>query len=382
MSDREIKLAVLTSTMSAKSGGLAIAIPAMAFAINPSSVKVSVLGLRDRAAPSSCEGWGPSVFPQSYTGPESFGYSAGYTKALNALSPDIIDSQGVWQYPSLANLRYHMRTHTPYVVTPHGMLEPWALERSRWKKSLAGLWFENQHLRLAQCLRATAEMEAASFRQLGLRNPIAIIPNGVFTPPATYPVQRSGKRRLLFLSRVHPKKGLPILLRAWARLRYTRREWELVIAGPDEVNHLAEVKLLAEQLHLSDVIWHPPVEGSSKDALYRSSDLFVLPSHSENFGLVVAEALANGVPVITTKNTPWAGLRDHRCGWWINLTEDELFSTLAEATSCPPQFLQEMGRRGHAWMLADFSWHTISERLIELYSWVVHKGSPPSFVFF
>jgi len=181
------------------------------------------------------------------------------------------------------------------VVTPHGMLDSWARRRSYLKKRLARLWFEDAHLGGAACLRATAAMEAEHFRTFGLRNPIAIVPNGVEIPAEARAEPSSAvvRRRILFLSRIHPKKGLPFLLRAWASIAHIRPNWELIIAGPEEVNHRAEMQRLAAELVAPRIVWLDGVQGDAKSDLYRSADLFVLPTHVENFGLVVAEALAH-----------------------------------------------------------------------------------------
>jgi glycosyltransferase involved in cell wall biosynthesis len=261
------------------------------------------------------------------------------------------------------------------------MLDPWARDRSRLKKKLVRYWFENAHLFGASCLRATAEMEAEHFRSFGLRNPIAIVPNGVEVPDILPPKAADGRRRLLFLSRVHPKKGLPLLLHAWARIEPKRPEWELVIAGPDEVGHTAEIKALARNLGLKQVLWRDAVNGAEKSILYRSADAFILPTHAENFGLVIAEALAHEVPVITTRNAPWQGLTEQGCGWWIPLDEAHLFAAMAEATSQPRSALHEMGVRGRKWMQRDFGWDGVAEEMQSVYDWVVGVSPRPECVY-
>jgi glycosyltransferase involved in cell wall biosynthesis len=301
-------------------------------------------------------------------------------RTLARLAPDIINVQGLWTYPSLANLRHHGRYGTPYLVTPHGMLDPWARDRSWWKKRAVRLWFEDAHLAGAACLRATAEMEAEHFRSFGLTNPIAIVPNGVDIPAPRQHGAQGERRRALFLSRIHPKKGLPHLLRAWAAVEARMPDWELVIAGPDEVGHTAEMQALARQLGLERVAWRAAVHGEEKSTLYRSADLFVLPTHAENFGLVVAEALAHGVPVLTTRNAPWDGLETHGCGWWIPLDQDRLHETLQAAAALPRGQLNAMGARGRAWMERDFGWDGVAARMRDVYAWVAGAAPRPDCV--
>lgn len=342
-------------------------------------LRIDVLGTLDPYMPNAWRNWGPSVRAEKVIGPSALQFAPAMQRYLSQLNPDVIDVQGLWTYPSLANLIHHKRHGTPYVVTPRGMLDPWARRNSSWKKSLVSKLFETQHLYNAKCLRATAEMEAENFRAMGLKNPIAIVPNGVELDDLR-PRQAGRLRRVLFLSRIHPKKGIAYLLRAWAQLEKRHRDWELVIAGFDEGGHEADMKRLADQLGLARVIFPGPVFGEDKRRLYRNADLFVLPTHAENFGLVIAEALSQEVPVITTRNAPWAGLESERCGWWIPLDQGALTLAMAEALACSQSDLQKMGRRGREWMLRDFGWQGVVERLREVYHWVAHGGVRPSVV--
>jgi len=374
-------ITLLTATLSPAAGGLAACVPALAHGLARQGGTVQVLGVEDSAAPGAASAWGPVVHAHPARPPRALAYAPGMAATLARLAPQVTDVQGLWTWPSRVNLHHHRRTGTPYVVTPHGMLDPWARARSVWKKRLVRLWFEDAHLRGAACLRATAEMEAEHFRSFGLSNPIAIVPNGVDTPPLVRSTREPGAlRKLLFLSRIHPKKGLPLLLRAWARLAPAHPDWELVIAGPDEVGHTAEMQRLATSLALERLHWSGSVQGAEKAALYRSADLFVLPTHAENFGLVVAEALAHGVPVITTRNAPWEGLEANRCGWWISLEEGALAEALADGMSRPAGELEAMGTRGHAWMQRAFGWDGVAEQMLEVYAWVCRGASRPTTV--
>jgi len=378
----EISIGLLAGMLSAAAGGLSSSVPNLAHRLGASGVaKVEVLGGEDPSDPQAAAAWADAVFAARIYGPPSFVFAPALARRLRILAPDVTDVQGLWTYASLANLRHYRATGTPYVVTPRGMLDPWARDRSALKKRLVRLCFEDAHLRTAACLRATADMEAEHFRSFGLTNPIAVVPNGVEIPDLAprFPLA-DGRRRLLFLSRIHPKKGLPLLLRAWAALEAQRPEWDLHIAGPDEVNHTAELKALASELGLRRVVWHGAVHGPDKAALYRSADLFVLPTHAENFGLVVAEALAQEVPVITTTNAPWSGLETNECGWWIDLSEDTLRETLLASTALVPHTLHRMGEKGRQWVSRDFGLEQVALKMLEVYRWVVAGGTPPDMV--
>lgn len=377
-----MRIAFVTSTLSPAAGGLGTSVPATAAALDArDDVEVHVVGVADRGAPEAWRAWGRRVHAHRAYGPQAFAFAPALGRTLRDLAADVTDVQGLWVYPSLAHRRYQDRQARPYVVTPRGMLDPWALARSRWKKALVSRWFERRHLEGAACLRVTALMEARHVRALGLRQPLIVVPNGVDVPPLAAPIEPAdGRRRLLFLSRLHPKKGLPFLLRAWAALQERHPDWELVIAGPDEVDHRAEMTRLAAGLGLERLRWQEPVEGAAKAALYRSADLFVLPTHAENFGLVVAEALAHGVPVVTTVHAPWEGLAVHGCGWWIDLTEPALCTALDDAMRLPAAERRAMGVRGRAWMQRDFAWSAVGQQLHEAYIWMLGGGPPPAHV--
>ena len=374
------RVLLLTSRLSPAAGGLAVSVPGLAHSIDPlPDMEMHVFGTLDPGNPAAAQGWGPRVQGFDVTGPQAGQYAPGMAPAIAALAPDIVDVQGIWTYPSLANLRHARRTGTPYLVTPRGMLDPWARRNSAWKKKIAGTLFEQAHLKGACALRATAEMEAQYFRDMGLTNPIAVVPNGL-TLPDLAPRSDRDLRSILFLSRIHPKKGVDFLLQAWATLQAEFPDWEIVIAGIDENGHEADLKALTRNLGLSRVRFVGEAHGDAKQKLYRDADLFVLPTHAENFGLVVAEALAQETPVITTRNAPWQGLESEACGWWIDLDQGLLTDTLRQALSRPAQDLAAMGRRGRAWVQRDFAMSQVAEKMREVYLWAARRGARPEYV--
>ena len=377
-----MRVAILTSDLSLAAGGLAASVPGMVHELESNgAVKLDVVGTLDREKPEDWRNWGSSVYLHEQYGPRAFHWAPSLKRTLRQLSPDVVDVQGLWMHTSRVSLAHRRRTGCPYVVTPRGMLDPWALAYARWKKRLAAAWFQDAHLRHAACLRATSLLEAQHIRRYGLRQPIAVVPNGVDeAPDPPRPQRPSPFRRLLFLSRIHPKKGLPHLVRAWAELAPRHPDWELVVAGPDEIGHTAEMQALANELGAPRVTWVGSVEGEAKEALYHSADLFVLPTHAENFGLVVAEALARGVPVVTTRNAPWDGLETHRCGWWIELDDGALCRALEEAMTLDDADRRAMGARGRAWMERDFAWPAVARQLSEVYAWLVGGGPTPDCV--
>jgi glycosyltransferase involved in cell wall biosynthesis len=369
----------VTYSISRLAGGLFESVRHLSRGVQLASrADLTVFGLQDERAGLDKHCWAPlRVRTQAVFGPANFGFAPSLATDLLASAPTLVHLHGLWKYTSLAVWRWSRRTRRPYIVSPHGMLEPWALRQSSWKKHCALWLYMGPCLHRAACLRATSHLEALSIRHAGFTNPIAIIPNGVHCPsePA---LRKQPQKRVLFLSRIHPKKGLLNLLRAWAALRPS--PWQLCIAGPDEAGHLAEVKKLARALQLDTVHFLGEAWGQDKTNLLLSSDLFVLPSYSENFGLVIAEALGCGLPVITTRATPWQELQDRRCGWWIDVGVAPLVEALKAALSTPPEVLRAMGCRGRALVQTSYSWEPIGERMLEVYEWMLNRRHQPEYV--
>jgi glycosyltransferase involved in cell wall biosynthesis len=210
---------------------------------------------------------------------------------------------------------------------------------------------------------------------------VAIIPNGIDLPPPASIVSSSRQRFVLALGRIHPKKGLDRLLRAWAKVERHNPNWRLRIIGPGELGHDAELRSLASNLKLDHVSIEPPIFGGEKYVAFRQADIFVLPSLNENFGLTVAEALTAGTPVISTKGAPWSGLEIEHCGWWIDHGVDALASALERAMALPKNELCDMGARGRAWMARDFGWEAIARKTVALYAWAGRGAERPNFVY-
>jgi glycosyltransferase involved in cell wall biosynthesis len=263
---------------------------------------------------------------------------------------------------------------------PRGMLGPAALRVSAWKKR--SFWWLSQRraLEAADCLHATAASEYEEIRAAGLRNPVAIIPNGIELPDLTGLPARGGgsERTVLSLGRIHPKKGLDRLVQAWARVKPEFPSWRLRIVGPAEVGHDKELAAIARSLRLERISIEAPIYGPrEKLEAYRSADLFVLPTLNENFALTVAEALAAEVPVISTRGAPWAGLETEHCGWWIDHGVESLAASLRLAMKLGCAERRAMGARGRAWMARAFAWDRIGGDMLQVYRWLREGGEPP-----
>ena len=339
--------------------------------------------------------WRPLVYRKWPTmGLKALGYAAGMSQGIARElreSASVINQHGLWlHYGRVARL-VGESLKIPVIIHTHGMLEPSAFAKSRWKKRLVARLWENENLNRAACVRVTGPNELKSVRDFGVRNPIALIPNGIDVEDfaqlpdasealAQLPVLKD-KRVLLFVGRLNPIKGLPMLLKVWDNLGSLRREWTLALCGPDHKGHARELAAMVKELGLEDSVnFLGPLFGASKLAAYALADLFILPSQSENFGVAVAESLAASLPVITTTGTPWRGLSENGCGWWIEHDERAFQSALRDALSLTKAELNEMGARGRDWMARDFSWTRIAAQMKEVCEWTLGGGQAPDCV--
>ena len=292
-------------------------------------------------------------------------------------SPCLIHDHAVWLPTNHAVAKFCRNEGVKRIVSPRGMLGAWALNHGRWKKKLAWSMYQHQDLLSADAFHATSQQEADEIRALGLTQPIAVIPNGVMFPESStdrtdLPADRF--RVMLFLSRIHPKKGLLSLLKAWKEASPNR--WQLVLAGPDENDHQNEVEQLAESLGIRSQVSFPGnLNDLQKWDWYRRADVFVLPSYSENFGIVVAEALAAGLPVIATHGTPWADLPARRVGWHVPHEIETLATAIIEATSMDDEHRKSMGESARAWAHEAFGWGGVAEKMTDFYQSVLAMRS-------
>lgn len=295
---------------------------------------------------------------------------AEFGRALDAAGRlDVIHDNGLWLPYNHAVAKAATERGIIRIVSTRGMLEPWAFKYKAHKKRLAWLIYQKRDLSRAQAIHATAEQEALNLRRFDLPCPIFVAPNGMDLPPK-FPQRRYDHRKMLFISRVHPKKGLPLLVEAFARLR--PKGWQVIIAGPDELGHTAELVAMIEAAGLEDAFqFVGPKYGDDKERLFNEADIFILPTHSENFGIVVAEALARQVPVLTTTGAPWAELIKHRCGWRVDVSVDGIAEGLAAAVSTDPKELRAMGARGRAQIAEAYGWEGIAALVSQNYADVI-----------
>lgn len=285
-------------------------------------------------------------------------------------SVDIVHNHSLWSMVNVASGLVVPGRHAKLITSPRGTLSPWALSRARNLKLILKP-FQWRALELAELLHATSEQEYVEIREHDLKAPIAVIPNGIDMPDFLLRENEDGRRCLLFLGRIHPTKCIDRLLYAWSQIEATYPQWDLMIAGHDQTDYEKQMRDLSEALGNNRVRFVGPLYGQDKSKAYINADLFILPSHSENFGMVVAEALSHGCPVIASKGTPWQGLEREECGWWVDHEVNTLADTLKIAMGLSPQALRSMGLRGQSWMAREFSWESVATRMQSAYRWVL-----------
>jgi len=308
---------------------------------------------------------------------------------------DLIHIHGMWLFPLHRMARWAVARGIPMVWSPHGSLTLWAMKYKRWKKIIPWYVYQKPDLKKVSCFHVATQAEAVDVRRHGLGQPTVVAPLGVDTPTCIDRLPKDG-RRILFLSRVHPTKGLPNLLQAWAQIKGhpVAEGWRMVVAGPDQIGHQAELLRLAQTLGLragdcstsadaerlsavragaQDVTFVGAVYDELKSALHRMADIFVLPTYSENFGLVVPDALSYGLPVITTKGAPWEELETEKCGKWIDIGVEPLTRALKEMMSLSDEERQRMGMHGYDLVNRKYTWHSAGLKIHDAYQGIVRQ---------
>ena len=296
---------------------------------------------------------------------------------------ELIQIQSVWEMPYHKVILEARKQNIPYIVTPRGMLEPWSLSQKKWKKKLAWWLYQRNDVQKSACVFTTAKMEAEHVCKLGITTRKAVIPNGIETD--AYPCKSSVegvKKQVLFLSRVHVKKGIELLFEAWKRLHSDYVDWQLLVIGNGEAEYIHSLENRVESLGLKDSIKIlPPVFGEAKIKVYQESAIFCLPSFSENFGMVIAEAMSCGTPVITTTNCPWEILNETNTGWCVDLSVENLEHALREAMGMDANALYDIGQRASKLIYDNFDYRSVTRKTLRLYEWLLNSGEKPEFVY-
>ena len=386
-----MKVAQLVDVVSSSGGGVFELAWGVAQAAACGRLASHLYGIADGAFPTEDPGQ-VTVHAARPIGPRALYFAPSLLPRLMRGQVDLLHAHGLWTPQALVTRLWSARTRRPYVVSVHGMLDPWALHRSRVRKRLVAALYERGRLRGAACVHALGPFETAALRAFGVAGAVCEIPGAVELPPEAssgpppWPAPlEAGRPVLLYLGRLHPKKGLLLLLAGFARARQRAPEsaaaWRLAIAGWGEEGQAATLARLAAELGIgADVILIGPLRGAARGAVYRASQAYVLPSLSEGLPLTVLEAWAERLPVLMTDacNLP--------CGFEAAAAvrmgpgADGVAAALLELFSMSDADRQAMGRRGRALVERRFSWPVVGPQFVEVYSWLAGGGARPASV--
>lgn len=293
---------------------------------------------------------------------------------------DIIHNNSFWLLPNVYPAWAKHGTKCKLVNAPRGTLAEWSLKHHWLQKKLFG-WFGGQYAAMAatDMWHATCEKEYEEIRNAGYNQPVAIVPIGIDLPEVEPRKTQNTRKRVVFFGRLHKVKAVDNLVLAWGNVAEMFKDWELVIAGPD-CGIKADLECIVADRHIPRVEFVGELSGREKYDFLAAADLYVLPSYTENFAITVAEALACGTPVIASQGTPWRGLEENGAGWWIPIGVEALSAQLRQSLVLPTEELAAMGNRGSDWMMRDFSWRGIGEKMKVAYEWLLFMGDRPNWV--
>ncbi|MEK6481641.1 glycosyltransferase [Catalinimonas sp. 4WD22] len=383
-----MKVTLLSGSNSRKSGGLYNSVRCLTNSLNQKQVNACILAHNDEFSSEDIKAYSNPTASYKLVGPTNFGYSTDLHRILRQQKPDIIHTQCLWMYLSKVSLDIYKKHHVPHIISPRGMLDPWAVSNAAWKKKIVATWFENNHLKTSACIHALCQAEANAIREYGLKNPIAIIPNGIDLPPSeltqlnTTPAWKKDipedKKVLLFLGRIHPKKGLKFLIEAWASFEEGVKDWCLVIAGWDESGHRSELEAIVKKNQLEKhILFVGSQLRENKTASYLHADAFILPSLSEGLPMSVLEAWSYKLPVLMT---PQCNLPE---GFHANAAKQFApdvggnYLALCWLQKQDVTQLKLLGENGYKLVKEKFTWERIAEQMADVYKWVLTGEHKP-----
>lgn len=387
-----MRIVHLTASLSRNAGGIYDAVRGLAKGLQLRGHEVHAIGLSDDNDEADLPTWGAvdtNALP--VRGPKLFGFAPDLSRKVYELQPDVLHTHGLWMYPSVVSRNWSKRTGKPLVISPHGMLDPWAVRNSRWKKRVATLAYERSHLARAGAIHALCATEAKAIRAFGLSNTVVNIPNAVELPSSNEskaPAPWSGRidrqqKILLYLARIHPKKGLLELVHGVRKAidRNGFHKWSLAVVGWDDGGHLDDIKRTIRELKLGHrVHLLGPLFGRDKSAALNHADAFILPSFSEGLPMAVLEAWSHELPVIMTDHCNIPQGFDHKAAIRIQPSPESIADGLLHLASMQDGSREDTGRRGRQLVEEQYTWDRVAGQMIQLYEWLLGQGSLPSFV--
>ena len=311
-----------------------------------------------------------------------YGYSQNMNRFLKQSDYDLYHTNGMWMYCNHTTCAIARQKDKPYIITPHGMLHPQAMKRSAWKKNIIlSLGGANKDLKLANCIHVTCREEMDNYRNLGYKNPVAIIPNPFNAPLYLDEIKNNRNlQRIGFLGRLYPYKKVDALIDAWISLGTAVKDTQLVIMGKGEIQYEQMLKARVQQHGLKNVEFAGFVTGREKFERLASLTALCVPSDFENFGMIVTEALSVGTPVIASLGTPWEELNTEHCGYWVKNDVSTLAETIADVLSLSAEKINCMGENGKWLVQAKYKDTQVALMMKQLYEWTLNGGEKPYFV--
>ncbi len=373
---RPLRVGMLVGSTTTRGGGVPQVVQSLSHALMArGSVEVEVFSLQHDAA-SGLDFNGIPLHVAPVLGPRGFSYAPSLLDMLHERDLDCLHVHGIWMYLSVAAQRWHSMTRRPYIVSPHGMLDGWAMRHQRLKKRAARLLYEDAHLGQAACLHALCESERRSIQALGYQPPISVIPNGVdfvpqsAKPPAWQEAFAPQAKTLLFLGRVTPKKHVEELLQAWnlVSVEAAAQAWRLVVVGPIDTGYgIGLSDLLAENSLSQPICLAGPAYGLARAAAYRAASAFILPSISEGLPMGALEALSCGLPCLLTPQCNLPEAFDAGAAIEIGSDAKAIAKGLLTLFNLSEQQRKTMGRNGKRLVAGHFAWERSAGQLEAIY---------------
>jgi glycosyltransferase involved in cell wall biosynthesis len=358
-------LAVTQSIDPVKGGGLGMAVCDLHRTMARSCYEDTVVIGIDGKHVADAERFHIRSFPGVGPAGAYFNPSLGAAVREEASRADIVHLHGFYTYPMLRGWRAARSHGKPVVRHAHGILEPWILQRSRLKKKLAHLVFEDAAFAGTTLWRALTLAEADQIRQNGGRGEIVVVPTGIdLAPIDAAPSRPADRPTLIFLSRLHKKKGLDLLLPAWQRVHAKHPGWRLAIAGKEEDGSGAAAAEFVRANNLGDSIEVVgPLPQADKFTFLKSGSAFILPSYSEGFSMGILEAMACELPVICTDACHFPEVATLGGGWECGVSVEGVAGALVALMSCGEAELAERGRQARRLAEQNYTWNKLAQDL-------------------
>lgn len=387
------RILLLSTSSSRKAGGLYNSVRNLGQQLTRDNlVETAIMAFNDEFSEIDNLNYKPlKLIEYHIKGTSGVAFTTDLKKMMEDFNPDLVHTQGIWLYTSLINSRYCKKHNVPYIISPRGMLDPWILSQRSWKKKLGLFLYEQNHINRSACMNALAISEYKVLRNFGYQKPVAIIPNGVYLPDenkskSALPWQQDERKNLLFLSRLHVKKGIEVLLEAWSKLNPNeKKEWKLIVAGEP---HNAVYKQKLMEIHTAlklekDVFFIGNQAGDSKDMSFRSADAFTLPSYSEGMPMSVLEAWSYKLPVLMTEFCNIPEGFEAKAAIKTEPSTESLLNGLKELFSLSDDERIKIGQNGYDLVKKEFTWDIIAKKTVEVYNWLLDgkQSEAPYFVY-